>query len=54
MLQGSVQLGGRHKQRNHDWANEKRIALQAWGDRVQAIVEGRGMDGANNVVALRA
>jgi integrase len=38
----------------HDWANEKRIALQAWGDRVQAIVEGRGMDGANNVVALRA
>jgi integrase len=38
----------------HDWANEKRIALQAWGDRVRAIVEGRAMDGASNVLALRA
>ena len=38
----------------HDWAAEKKAALQAWGDRVQAIVEGRTLDGASNVVALRA
>ena len=36
----------------HDWADEKRAALAAWGERVQAIVEGR--EPAGNVVALRA
>jgi integrase len=34
----------------HDWADEKRVALQAWGDRIEAIVEGRALD---NVVTLR-
>jgi hypothetical protein len=36
----------------HDWAVEKRVALQAWADRVDAIVEGRAE--SSNVVALRA
>jgi integrase len=36
----------------HDFASEKRAALDAWGERVVAIVEGRG--GADNGVALRA
>jgi integrase len=36
----------------HDWADEKRAALTAWGARLQAIVEGR--EPAGNVVALRA
>jgi integrase len=35
----------------HDFANEKRAALEAWGAHVIAIVEGRA--GADNVVALR-
>jgi integrase len=34
----------------HDWAAEKRVALQAWADRVQAIVEGRAAP--SNVVAF--
>jgi integrase len=38
----------------HDWAAEKKAALQSWADRVQAIVEGRTIDGASNVVAIRA
>jgi integrase len=38
----------------HDWAAEKKAALQAWADRVQAIAEGRAIAGAANVVALRA
>jgi integrase len=36
----------------HDWAAEKRAALEAWGKHVMAIVEGR--EAAANVVALRA
>ena len=36
----------------HDWADEKRAALAAWGARVEAIVEGREV--GDNVVALRA
>jgi integrase len=36
----------------HDWADEKRAALAAWGARVEAIVEGR--EASANVVALRA
>jgi integrase len=38
----------------HDWAAEKKAALQAWADRVQAIVDERAIDGADNVVAMRA
>jgi integrase len=38
----------------HDWKDEKRVALQAWADRVDAIVEGRAIESASNVVALRA
>jgi integrase len=36
----------------HDWAEEKRAALEAWGKHVMAIIEGR--EAAGNVVALRA
>jgi integrase len=36
----------------HDFAVEKRAALDAWGERVVAIVEGRAA--THNVVALRA
>jgi integrase len=36
----------------HDWADEKRAALQAWADRLDAIVEGRLEP--SNVVTLRA
>jgi integrase len=36
----------------HDWADEKRAALAAWGERLQAIVEGR--EPASNVIAMRA
>jgi integrase len=36
----------------HDWADEKRAALQAWADRLAAIVEGRLEP--SNVVTLRA
>jgi integrase len=36
----------------HDWAEEKRAALEAWGTNVMALVEGR--EAAANVVALRA
>jgi integrase len=36
----------------HDFANEKRAALEAWGEHVEAIVEGRTLDG--NVISLRA
>jgi integrase len=36
----------------HDFASEKRAALEAWGEHVLAIVEGRA--GADNVVTLRA
>jgi integrase len=35
----------------HEWADEKRVALQAWADRLDAIVE--GMVEPSNVVALR-
>ena len=34
----------------HTWADEKRAALNAWGDHVTAIVDGREADG--NVVAF--
>jgi integrase len=37
----------------HDWKHEKRAALQAWGDRVQAIVEGRFVE-EDNVVSFEA
>ena len=36
----------------HDWADEKRAALAAWGARVEAIVQGR--EAGSNVVAMRA
>ncbi len=36
----------------HDWADEKRAALAAWGERVAAIVEGR--EAGANVVPIRA
>jgi integrase len=36
----------------HEWAEEKRGALSAWGTRVAAIVEGR--EAASNVTPLRA
>jgi integrase len=35
----------------HDFASEKRAALEAWGEHVLAIVGGR--DAADNVVTLR-
>ena len=35
----------------HEWADEKRAALAAWGVHVEAIVEGR--EAAGNVTALR-
>jgi hypothetical protein len=35
----------------HEWFDEKCAALNTWGARVAAIVEGR--DPANNVTALR-
>jgi integrase len=38
----------------HDWAYEKRAALQAWADRLDAIVGGRADVECANVVALRA
>jgi hypothetical protein len=34
----------------HDWAAEKRAALDAWGAKVLAIAEGRAAQG--NIVAL--
>jgi integrase len=34
----------------HDFAAEKRAALEAWGEHVMAIVEGKGA--ANNVISL--
>jgi integrase len=36
----------------HTWADEKAAALAAWGNRVEAIVEGR--EPGSNVVAMRA
>lgn len=36
----------------HEWATEKRAALNAWGDHVQAIVEAR--DAGENVLPFRA
>jgi integrase len=36
----------------HEWKDEKRAALEAWGERVTALIEGRAT--AGNVVALRA
>ena len=36
----------------HEWADEKRAALTAWGEHVAAIVEGREAEG--NVTPLRA
>ena len=36
----------------HDFAPEKRAALEAWADRVEALVEGR--DPASNVVEMAA
>jgi integrase len=36
----------------HDWADEKRAALAAWGARVEAIVEAR--ETATNVMPIRA
>jgi hypothetical protein len=38
----------------HEWADEKRAALNAWGARVEAIAEGRAVDQGSNVIALRA
>jgi hypothetical protein len=35
----------------HDFASEKRAALDAWGEHVRAIVEGRAAP--DNVVTLR-
>ena len=35
----------------HEWADEKRTALAAWGARVEAIVEGR--EAMENVTPLR-
>jgi hypothetical protein len=35
----------------HEWAEEKRAALNAWGAHVEAIVEGR--ESAGNVMLLR-
>ena len=35
----------------HTWVDEKRAALNAWGEHVAAIVEGR--DAAGNVTPLR-
>jgi integrase len=37
----------------HNWVNEKRAALDAWGARVEAIVTGRDAEQGINVVALR-
>ena len=36
----------------HDWAEEKRAALNAWGERLAAIVEGR--EPAGNITPMRA
>ena len=36
----------------HDWADEKRAALDAWGAHVAALVEGREAEG--NVTPIRA
>jgi integrase len=36
----------------HDWANEKRAALNAWGEHVAAIIKGRAGD--DKVTAFRA
>jgi integrase len=36
----------------HDFANEKRDALESWGSHVEVIVEGRSWD--DNVISLRA
>ena len=36
----------------HDFVSEKRAALEAWSEHVEAIVEGRTLDG--NVISLRA
>jgi hypothetical protein len=36
----------------HDWKAEKRAALNAWGERVAAIVDGRAM--ADNVTPFLA
>jgi hypothetical protein len=36
----------------HDWAAEKRAALESWAAHVLAVVEGRTTDG--NVVTLHA
>jgi hypothetical protein len=36
----------------HDWASEKRAALDAWAAHVQAVIEGR--IGSGKVVTLRA
>jgi hypothetical protein len=35
----------------HDWAEEKRAALNAWGEHIAVIVEGR--TAADNVTQLR-
>ena len=36
----------------HDWADEKRAALNSWGAHVAALVEGRGTQ--DNVTPIRA
>ena len=36
----------------HDWADEKRTALEAWGDHVMALIEGKRA--ATNVIPLPA
>jgi integrase len=36
----------------HSWAEEKRLALIAWGEHVAAIIEGR--ESADNVTSIRA
>jgi integrase len=38
----------------HTWTDEKQAALQAWADRLDAIIEGRATESAGNVVPLRA
>jgi integrase len=38
--------------RRHTWADEKRAALNAWGEHVEAVVEGR--EPAGNITQMRA
>jgi hypothetical protein len=38
----------------HDWADEKRAALEAWGERLLAIAEGRAAPSGNIVLLPRS